>query len=29
MINLALGVTSLIVWLYLLLGRGRFWLLID
>ena len=25
MINLALGLTSLIVWLYLLLGRGRFW----
>ena len=25
MINLALGVASLIVWLYLLLGRGRFW----
>ncbi len=25
MINLALGVASLIVWLYLLVGRGRFW----
>src|SRR5208337_2771690 len=25
MINLALGVASLIVWLYMLVGRGRFW----
>ena len=25
MINLALGVASVVVWLYLLVGRGRFW----